>query len=131
MNQNELKELAEWSAEFLGFFRELKDTKYSNMGAWHGFDLASIVSNDYIFGIQDDELPSVFFDDSTLTPILMHIAQVEMEKRGYMYMNLVKWGENDYSCDLLKSGGLGVGGQGENKFIAFWSAVHEAMKGGE
>ena len=119
MTPTELKDLAEWSAEFLGFDR------LQNSGEWK-FEFRNV---NYLLNEKD------FYDEKGFAPILMHLGKREMEKRG-LSIQYTKWslsfGEKGHTYTFFMEDSTHcVAGSvsHENKFIAFWSAVYEAMKG--
>jgi len=107
----QLKQLAEWSAEFLGMEKNGKFWLLPGQKVGHS-----------------TRIESQFFEYPTKAPILMHLAQVELEKRKqWMDMRGPMRGGWRVSCEIEGSVRT-VTQKHENKYIAFWSAVREAMK---
>ena len=118
MTPTELKELAEWSAEFLGAelgcFRKWPDT-YTLI--WEGGSIN--------FEAED------VFNSPHHAPILMHIGQEEMEKRWFEIVHFTWGGHTKYGCRVNgseKHGHEPHTAYDDNKFIAFWLAVRDALK---
>ena len=111
----ELKDLAEESAEFLGIDR------LQNSGEWK-FEFRNV---NYLLNEKD------FYDEKGFAPILMHLAQVELEKRGVCWTVAYTGhiGKSAHVYPIRPSRNPDGYIKNENKFFAFWSAVHEAMKG--
>lgn len=77
----------------------------------------------------------MLFKDSVISPVIMHLAQVEMEKRGYNWTlkyiqeDGVYYKRDHYEVTIIhKNGKTGAISTSDNKFIAFWSAVRETVK---
>ena len=115
----ELKDLAECSAEFLGLKKHL-----NVKNAWK-FQVLQENLTLYLFDFFDDSMP--------VAPILMHLGKREMEKRFGDVWECSSWNTTKgriYEYEISNDG-KEYKGRDLNEFIAFWSAVHEAMKGGE
>jgi len=113
--KHKLKQLAEWSAEFL----ELENASWED--EWY-LDNTGIV---HIFTTED------ILHHSDIAPILMHLGQVEMEKRGFEIVHFTWGGHTKYGCRVNgseKHGHEPHTAYDDNKFIAFWSAVRDALK---
>ena len=124
MNQNELKDLAEESAEFLGGFWDDEIERWVlPKGIWNFIGRT----------LHPKDLAYLFFNGQ-YAPILMHLGKREMEKRGHSHTMYTHTDEvasyTAYVQPISASAGV-VYSEHENEFIAFWSAVRDAMKGGE
>ena len=129
MNQEQLKDLAEWSAEFLGF--EVRggvtgDSFYCRevMEGGHSYDT------------------SIILDSPKFAAYFMHLGKREMEKREWLLesINLRGFDKIDLDGDIAEKGkykyhykffkGTAEAGikYNENEYIAFWTAVREALK---
>jgi len=108
------KELAEWSAEFLGLL------KIEDADGWE------LPWNNHEWLIA----PNNFFG-GPFAPTLMDLAQVEMEKRGHSHTLYTHTeGVVSYTAYVqpISAGAEVVYSEHENKFIAFWTAVMQAIK---
>ena len=122
MTSTELKQLAEWSAEFLGMSQ-------CDSRLWWPNNI------EYMPRLDDSELTFAFFELDETAPILMHLGKREMtEKRGYFvrcdhYENchrvFIRSERDDSGGDWQLSP---VFEDNENEYIAFWTAVREALK---
>jgi len=120
MTPTELKDLAEWSAEFL------KLEKFNTAGnIWY---LRCIGERFTVY-------PEDFFDKEPdrykgFAPILMHLGKREMEKRGF-HWQAIHHAMFGYEFRVTDNSGVVLSEiKDRNEYIAFWSAAHEAMKGG-
>jgi hypothetical protein len=118
----QLKELAEFAAEYLDWV--LDDSEWYLLPKGYDFE---VFSPNYHIA----ELPQVFFAGDVFPPILMHLAQEKLEKKGFdceynQQVGIHLWEFNmslDYDRPVARA-------ENKNKFIAFWEAVQEA-KGGK
>jgi hypothetical protein len=121
----QLKELAEFAAGFLGFKKKMLDR--SNCGYGSPYWVLS-----GMWSLREEDIESRFFEGEReiiinhFPSMLMHLAQEVLEREGfisfrYFTINKSYWisdVDNDYFAN------------GKNKFIAFWQAVRQA-KGGK
>ena len=137
--EEKLKQLAEFAAEFLGAKNNKLKVIDSGMNC-QVYEVHSIVISEYDL-----------FYSCIYAPILMHLGKREMEKRDYIYQHEVekrKWihqKKKQYRFvhywkftkveNFNRNGGFSCvvkDGYGacmrENEFIAFWSALLEAVK---
>ena len=119
MTPKETKELAEKAAEFLKSHCALIYGGYLQISINHH-------TAKYLYPSKPT-LDAYFFLNPHTAPILMHLAQVEMEKRGF------KWESSKFIfytwCFIKVDDGIRYKSQdADNKFIAFWSAVMGAVK---
>jgi len=105
MNPTELKELAEWSAEFLGLLK-IEDADGWEL-PWNNHEWL-IVPNNFFGG--------------PFAPILMDLGKREMEKRE-MNMDYC-FRKGTHSVSFM----CGPVTHDTNEYIAFWSAVMQAIK---
>ncbi len=121
----ELKELAEFAAEFLGFEKETNhevNRDYWHKEKWIGEPLVDRWLDDY------------FFIAQKTAPILMHLGKREMEKRGFDWIGSRNYHSrpknHDYFYEFAEthSPKCGEGSHPDNEFIAFWMAVRGAVK---
>lgn len=114
MNDKELKELAEFAAEFL----ELKPL--SDPCVWI-LDGSVIMPND------------MFEDDWPIPPILAHLAKRKMEGVGYQYLIGHTFGTDSVSymakVFLRKNPSQEAYEEDKNEYIALWMAIREAVEG--
>ena len=136
MTPTELKDLSEWSAEFL----KLKFIEATNeYEIYINGKLATIPRcPNYIY--LPKEKPEIFFDPGMyIAPILMHLAQVEMEKECWEFQHETYWQPGDpkwiegptiHKINYYRvEDGPKTPSENKNKFIAFWLAVSDAVKG--
>ena len=109
MQEEKQKQLAEFAAKFFGVGH-----KY--------------VSNSYSESIIIPLTPHSLFDDDNLSPILMHLAKREMEKRGYESFQHFYLLDN-YIYYINNRKYETFRGEGDNEYRAFWSALEQAVKG--
>ena len=124
MNPTELKELAKWSAEFLGFEVHggvTGDSFYCRevMEGGHSYDT------------------SIILDSPKFAAYFMHLGKREMEKRGLnwhgnVYINSkdnsIEYYASIYSVEFDFKRETQISKVDTNEYIAFWSAVREALK---
>jgi len=105
MNDEQLKDLAEWSAEFL----KLEVNKF-HPTVW--------ILTDTPFSVEPDH----FFNHPLNAPILMHLGKREMEKREMNMDYCFRKGAHSVSfmCGPVT--------HDTNEYTAFWSAVMQAIK---
>ena len=126
MTPTELKELAEWSAEFLGLTRQhINESWHAPYIGWLGYTVGA------------------FFENPRTAPILMHLGKRELErieedgvKKWEWEVQYISW-SHGYDAPCYKvtiAEEMGVDKQFEsidkNEYIAFWSAVMQAIKEG-
>ena len=119
------KQLAEFAAEFVGltpgYMAEIKvwDFPRDNYGPTGPI-------GDIIY---DTALVREFFNEAETAPILMHLGKREMERREFNWDSYSR--SNGYFCSFTKGTfGNQISGNylDDNEFIAFWSAVREAVE---
>ena len=121
----ELKKLAEFAAEFLGW--EIEDGRLS---------IPSFCLRVGLY-LCDDPHVKYIFEHPETAPILAHLAKREMEKREFEWELATIWikpGIRGYQCEVYgfekNNYSTEVVCSHENEYIAFWSAVMEAVKDG-
>lgn len=121
----ELKKLAEFAAEFLGW-------ELCPQNQWKIPD--NIEWLYYVTHKHRDELPRDFFEGHSSAPILAHLAKREMEKRGFRWISSYGYHahtEDEYFYEFTKWGETeedektGSAFNKENNFIALWSAIEQ------
>ena len=122
MTPKELKQLAEFAAEFLGADEDSDSPK------------VFVGKSNYIIAVTEYNL----FNRPLTAPILMHLGKREMEKRLWEWnssydLSGFQSGEKIHGCycfGILTAPKCTIHNtQDENEFIAFWSAVMEAVNG--
>ncbi|KKL07272.1 hypothetical protein LCGC14_2587680 [marine sediment metagenome] len=123
MTPNKQKQLAESAAEFLGAKNNKLKVIDSGMNC-QVYEVHSIVISEY----------NLFYS-CIYAPILMHLGKREMEKREFEWELATIWikpGIRGYQCEVYGFEKNNYSTEGvcshENEFIAFWSAVREAVK---
>jgi len=109
----DLKQLAEWSAEFLGWkhaYAPPMKSKYFEMNLEYDWK---------------DTAVDNFFHDPMMAPYSMSLGKREMEKRGVPYGSF--WNGRHYMFRISVEAGEKHHFD-ESEFIAFWTAVREALK---
>ncbi len=110
MTPEQRKQLAESAAEFLKDTDELWRVQQMCEG-------------------EDLPLHHQFFISKYMAPILMHLAEQEMEKRGWKYrsgfniLHWIKFNKNNYNWERHKAS------EDENEYQAFWMALLSAIQG--
>ena len=108
MTPEQLKQLAEWSAEFLG-------------GEYNSFNW--LMGNKFGTYLTENTL----FIDECYAPILMHLGKREMEKRGFTWK--IEVHQKKYRVKVDRPSIHYQKTQiSTNEYIAFWTAVREALK---
>ena len=110
MTPSEQKDLATWAAEFLGGKLEVERVHAKNI-------------------YTDEMLAYVLFERTWTSPILMHLAKREMEKQGFNHTVSCTSGEYTVFIHPPTDSDKITHIENENEFIAFWSAVREAVEG--
>ena len=106
MTPEQLKDLAEWSRKFL--------------------------ADNTCYNLSSDMAESCLFHKWHIAPVLMHLGKREMEKRGFQ----VRCDNYDAECKQVyiknkwhEDWELSpIFAEHENEYIAFWTAVREALK---
>ena len=102
MNDEQLKDLAEWSRKFL--------------------------ADNTCYNLSSDMAESCLFHKWHIAPVLMHLAQVEMEKRGFEWASSYNSNQKRYFYTVVALDLSHKHKDHENEYIAFWTAVREALK---
>lgn len=131
MNDKELKELAEYAAEFLGLEIHSKYIFYPEAFA----ELLLMGELDNTF--PKKKADEIFFEDELSSPILMHLAKRKLEgiiqplnPGGKEWW----WESHSGSVHVFRLKRFQQGniahfvGKHENEYIAFWIAVREATR---
>jgi hypothetical protein len=109
MTPEQLKELAEFAAEFIGPYVD--------------------ISKDFLdLGKETDAY--TFFEQDLTAPYFMHLAQEKLEKEGFRKFNHFYDGATHKIEIWEVVGSWTKHTENKNKFIAFWEAVMQA-KGGK
>jgi len=82
----------------------------------------------------DDPHAKYLFDNPETAPILAHLAEREMEKRGFSFSQFTDPEnrlQDRYNCEFFPKGSTyllrGDGVYNENEYIALWSAIQGAV----
>ena len=121
MTPEQLKTLAIFAAEFLGY------TKLSNYPNLQWFNSKRNYPVDYL---SDECLAEDFFDNWSLTPILAHLAKLEIEAKEWHWYESYKYDRQEknkiYFFQIIKDSDRDVKFfVNENNFIALWSAIEQ------
>lgn len=121
MTEPELKSLAEFAAEFLGF------KKFKTNWEGHGWFASA--------ALPVSQFSECVFIDDKIAPILAHLGKREMEKREFQYKHYWDGLNHEHlfmkpetnSIDEWDFSNKIAEGYHPNTFIALWSAIESAV----
>ena len=116
MTDKELKELAEFAAEFL----ELEKTK----------DKRFPFNIDLGYGVMSITIKDML-DDCWISATVAYLAKRKMEEMGFEWVhsfNKLPGGKTIFICEVYTATN-DFPGTGDNEYIALWLAIREAVKG--
>lgn len=116
-----LKKLAEFGVWFIATFKQI--TSLDSNPPFLSIEIGGT-------HISIDE--HTLFKSDLVSPVLMHLAQEELEKRGFRIVYVSRLGDDSsHGFSITRRAFQTYSGYHKSKFIAFWLAVEQAMKGGE
>jgi len=122
------KQLAEFGAEFLAPGNDTILSKFNRVVTENDFGPKFLgFYKSFQYGQETCNFYKLFIE----APILMHLAEMELEEKKYKVCSTSDDSGHRYWIGNIKSDPyIEVWIERENKFRAFWTAVYMAVKGG-